>query len=91
MEKIVKLERIMKGAANKWRIAMLELVNKKPGLPLYGISEILSMNMKTASEHMRRLSLAGLVTKRYRGRSMQHGLTKLGKDILRFLRMLDKQ
>ncbi|KKU47969.1 hypothetical protein A3H10_04335 [Candidatus Uhrbacteria bacterium RIFCSPLOWO2_12_FULL_46_10] len=90
MEKIIKLEKIMKGAANKWRIAVLELLDKRPGLPLYGISEILHMNMKTASEHVRRLSLAGLVTKRYRGSSVRHGLTGLGKTILKFLRILDK-
>ena len=90
MEKIIKLEKIMKGAANHWRIAVLELLDKKPGLPLYEISEILHMNMKTASEHVRRLSLAGLVAKRYRANRVQHSLTSLGKSILKFLRILDK-
>ena len=91
MEKIIKLEKIMKGAANKWRIAVLELLDKKPGLPLWGIAEVLNMNMKTASEHVRRLSLAGLVAKRYKGSSVRHALTGLGKTILKFLRILDKR
>lgn len=80
----------MKGAANKWRIAVLELLDKKPGLPLWSIAEVLNMNTKTASEHVRRLSLAGLVAKRYKGSSVRHVLTGLGKTILKFLRILDK-
>ncbi len=80
-----KLERIVKGFANHRRIEILELLEKKP-LSLSNISIILKINIKTASEHTRRLYLAGLIEKKYRGRAVLHSITDLGSDILTFLR-----
>jgi DNA-binding transcriptional ArsR family regulator len=90
MEHVEKLERIVKGFANKRRLAMLALLERRPDLPLFGIAETLHLNLKTVSEHVRRLSLAGLVTKRSQGNSVRHALTGRGKSILKFLRILDR-
>ena len=46
---------------------MLELINSSPNLTLNEIAEELNINFKTASEHLRRLTLAGLVTKKHKG------------------------
>jgi DNA-binding transcriptional ArsR family regulator len=45
--------------------------------------------MKTASEHLRRLVIAGLVVKRYDSRKVRHALTERSRDILKFLARLD--
>lgn len=84
-----KTERIIKGAANHRRLAILSLLQKKPELSVDEIATALQINFKTASEHIRRLAIAGLVIKRYDVRSVRHKLTKRGVDILTFSRMLE--
>ncbi len=84
-----RLERIMKGVANHRRIQILDLLERQPELSLHEISEILNINLKTASEHVRRLSIAGLVMKRSAGTSVRHKLTSRGVSILKFLRTLE--
>lgn len=84
-----KLERIVKGFANHRRIEMLELLGRKPELSLGEVSEALEIELKTASEHLRRLALAGLVLKRHAGRVVHHALTPRADIILKFLRMLE--
>ena len=84
-----ELQNIVKGFANHRRIQIMDLLDKKPGLSLTDISETLGINFKTASEHVKRLELSGLVSKRYKGRKVIHELTGLGKKILTFLRMLE--
>ena len=82
-------ERVVKGYANHWRIAMLELLEGEPELSLQDVSKKLDINLKTASEHLRRLALAGLVLKRYHNRNVRHKLTLRAKHILTFLRKLE--
>jgi Mn-dependent DtxR family transcriptional regulator len=84
-----QLERIVKGVANHRRIEILELLKKKPELSLVDISEILNVNFKTISEHIRRLATAGFVLKRYEGHSVRHRITNRGLVILKFLRTLE--
>lgn len=88
-ENLRKLERIAKGFANHRRIEILGLLKTNPELSLFEISEESGINLKTASEHVRRLSMAGLVVKRSAGRSVKHKLTDRGHDVLTFLRMLE--
>lgn len=80
-----QLERIVKGFANHRRIEMLETLARQPDLCVGEISEILEIEMKTASEHLRRLSLAGLVNKRNDNRRVLHTLTDTARGILKFL------
>lgn len=84
-----QLERIVKGFANHRRIQIMELLKKHPELSVIEISEELNINFKTASEHIRRLAIAGLVMKRSDGVSVRHRLTDQGSNILKFLRTLE--
>jgi len=83
-----RLERVVKGFANHRRIEILELLEKKPELSVGEISIALEIELKTASEHLRRLAIAGLVLKRQDGREVRHALTARAGTILTFLRML---
>lgn len=89
MYKTRKLERITKGVANHRRIEIMCLLTKKSELSVIEIAEILQVNFKTVSEHIRRLALAGLVQKRNEGSAVRHALTSRGHAILKFLRTLE--
>ena len=84
-----KLERIVKGFANHRRIQILELLEKNPELSVLEIAEELNINFKTASEHIRRLAISGLIMKRSDGTNIRHRLTERGLNILKFLRTLE--
>ena len=56
---------------------------------LQEICDRLAIGLKTASEHVRRMNIAGLVLKLNDGRWVRHKLTKRGTDILTFLRTLE--
>jgi DNA-binding MarR family transcriptional regulator len=81
-----QLERHLKGVANHRRIAILMLVAKQEGITLDEIAATLDTNMKTTAEHTRRLSLAGLLNKKYTGRNVQHSLSPYGKTFHHFLK-----
>ncbi|MEK7573152.1 MAG: winged helix-turn-helix transcriptional regulator [Patescibacteria group bacterium] len=89
MLKTRRLERVVKGFANHRRIQIMELVEKEPELSLAEVSTKLKINIKTASEHIRRLTIPGLVYKRTRGNNVLHKLSPLGISILKFLRKLE--
>ncbi len=86
-----QLERIVKGFANHRRIEILELLIRQSELSVAEISGKLKINFKTASEHIRRLAIAGLVLKRSAGNHVRHKLSDRGKGILKFLRILEYQ
>ncbi len=67
----------------------MDLLDIESGLSLVAISAKLNINLKTASEHIRRLALVDLVIKRNRGTEVLHTLTKQGIVILKFLRTLE--
>lgn len=81
-----KLERIFKGVANHRRIDILNLISKNPGITLDGIAETLDCNFKTISEHSRRLVAAGLINKKYLGKSVTHNLSPYGEKIHKILK-----
>ncbi|MEX2014167.1 MAG: helix-turn-helix domain-containing protein [Parcubacteria group bacterium] len=89
MKKPRQLERTVKGFANHRRIEIMDLLAKTPELSLGEISDTLHINIKTGSEHIRRLAIAGLVMKRSDGSSVRHALTKVGNNVLKFLRILE--
>lgn len=84
-----QLERIVKGFASHRRIEILELLKREPELSVDEISEKLNINFKTASEHLRRLAIAGLLLKRSEGNNVRHKLTERAQSILKFLRILE--
>lgn len=89
MQKPRHLERIVKGFANHRRIQILTLLERMPELSVSEVSEELEINFKTASEHIRRLAIAGLVMKRNEGNNVRHALNATSKSILKFLRTLE--
>ncbi|MFA5954644.1 MAG: winged helix-turn-helix domain-containing protein [Patescibacteria group bacterium] len=81
-----QLERYFKGAANHRRLEILLLINKRDGITVEQIAEALQCNIKTISEHTRRLVHAGLVNKVYQGRSVAHSLSPYGKRFVAFIK-----
>lgn len=52
------------------------------------LAEAEKANLKTVSEHLRRLVTAGLVNKRYEGRRVVHTASPYGKAFLVFIKTL---
>ncbi len=79
------MERHLKGMANHYRIEILLLIAERDGITLEDIAGTLRANEKTIGEHTRRLSHAGLINKKYRGKFVEHTLSPYGKTFVRFL------
>ncbi len=80
-----QMERHLKGMANHHRIEILLLIAGRKGITLEEIYRTLGANKKTIGEHTRRLYLAGLVNKKYRGKYVEHELSPYGKTFVNFL------
>ena len=81
-----QLERHFKGIANHRRIDILFLVQDLNGITLENIAGKMECNLKTISEHTRRLVQAGLLNKQYRGRTVTHSLSPYGEKLTKFIR-----
>lgn len=79
-----QLERYFKGAANHRRLQILFLIKSNQGLALEDIAYRLKCNLKTISQHTRRLVQSGLLNKKYKGRSVQHFLSPYGERFVEF-------
>ncbi len=86
MKTAKQLERYFKGAANHRRLDILRLINRSDGITLEKIAETLDCNIKTISEHTRRLVHAGLLNKNYRGCEVEHSLSPYGKRFIEFIK-----
>ncbi len=82
------VERMVKGFANHRRIEILDLLKREPELSVDEISERLNIGYENASDHVRKLAIAGLVMKRNDGPSVRHKLTSRGESILMFCKTL---
>ena len=83
-----KLERIVKGFANHRRIQIMDLLRREPELSVEDISERLNIGYENASDHIRKLAIAGLVLKRNEGSAVRHRLTPRAESILVFCKKL---
>ena len=81
------MERHLKGMANHYRIEILFLIGTQRGITLEDIVKGLDANEKTIGEHTRRLYVAGLINKKYRGKFVEHTLSPYGKTFVRFLEL----
>lgn len=81
-----QMERHLKGMANHYRIEILLLVAGSKGITLDGIVKTLDANQKTIGEHTRRLFVAGLINKKYRGKFVEHSLSPYGRTFVDFLK-----
>lgn len=86
MKSTKQMERHLKGMANHYRIAILLLIADNKKITLEGIVERLRANEKTIGEHTRRLVVAGLINKDYRGKFVEHTLSPYGKVFVSFLK-----
>jgi len=81
------LEFTFKGVANRHRVHILELLGRKPEQPVVAVADEVALDVRTVSEHLRKLMLAGLVMKKKDGNMVRHALTEKGKAILQFCRI----
>ena len=79
----------MRGFSNHRRIEILELLKKEPELSVDEVSDRLRINYKTAADHLRRLTIAGMLLKRSDSVSIRHKLTRRAEYVLKFLRTLE--
>ncbi len=86
-----QLERHFKGVANHRRIEILNLIAGNDGIILEKIADGLNCNMKTISEHTKKLVQAGLVDKKYQGREVAHSLSPYGKTFCKFIKTFPNQ
>jgi len=83
-----KIERVVKGFANHRRIQILELLKEEPELSVDDIAEKLQIGYENASDHIRKMAIAGLVLKRSDGPFVRHKLAPRGELILAFCKKL---
>ena len=86
LKRAKQMERHLKGMANHYRIEILLTIATNDGITLDQIIETLNANEKTIGEHTRRLFVAGLVNKKYRGKFVEHTLSPYGKKFVQFLK-----
>lgn len=80
------LEKHFKGISNGKRIKIILLVFDTPGLTLNQISQKLKCNIKTTSEHLRKLHQAGIISKMHSGRCVEHYLTPSGAQTVEIIK-----
>ncbi len=83
-----QLERIAKGFANHRRLQIFELLHRQPELSVADIAERLKIGYENASDHIRKMAIAGLLLKRNRGPAVLHKLTPRAESILVFCKKL---
>ena len=81
-----QMERHLKGLSNHYRIEILLLLSARKSMTFGSIVRVLRANEKTLGEHTRRLYLAGLLNKKYRGKFVEHTLSPYGKTFVAFLK-----
>ena len=84
-----KLERVVKGYANHNRLKIMELLKREPELSVDEIAQELDMGYMNASDHVRKLAIAGLVMKRNDGLNVRHRITPRAESILAFCKKLE--
>jgi DNA-binding transcriptional ArsR family regulator len=83
------LERVIKGFSNHRRLEILTLLSEESELSVEDIAEKLGIGYENASDHIRKLAIAGLVLKRYEGTTVRHKLTDRAGHILVFCKILE--
>jgi DNA-binding transcriptional ArsR family regulator len=84
-----KMERLLKGVASHRRIEILYLLKREAELSVEDIAERLRMGYQNASDHIRKLAIAGLVAKRNDGPSVRYKLTPRAEHMLVFCKTLE--
>ena len=82
------IERVVKGFASRRRIQIMRLLHREPDLSLGEICERLDLTVKNASEHVRKMVLAGLVLKRRQGNQVRHKITERAQNAIAYIRTI---
>jgi DNA-binding transcriptional ArsR family regulator len=84
-----ELERILKAFANKRRLAIVQLVQKRKEISVGNVAREIHVSIKATSRHLALLSGAGVLDKEQRGLQMFYRLAPdmpdLARKILPFL------
>ena len=83
------IEEIIKGFANKHRIAILHILARYPDLDVEHISEKLKVSYTSTAAHLQKMHSAGIIAKEEDGYFVLHKLTPRGKQVFSFLRRLN--
>ena len=67
----------------------MDLLKRESELSVCEIAEKLNIGYENASDHIRKLAIAGLVMKRNQGTSVRHKLTPIAESILVFCKKLE--
>lgn len=79
---------MVRGFSSHRRIQIMDLLKAEPELSVAEIAEKLKIGYQNASDHVRKLAIAGLVMKRSEGSAVRHKLTPRGESILVFCKRL---
>jgi len=83
------VEKIIKGFANHRRLEILHLLYREPELSVEEIAGKLRIGYMNASDHIRKMAIAGLVAKRSDSKTVRHKLTSRANHVLTFCKMLE--
>ena len=86
-----QIERHIKGVANYRRIEILFVIANNEAIMLDDICMAVKGNVKTISEHTKKLSQSGLIRKYRHGRGVAHYLSPYGKNVYKFLKAFSTQ
>ena len=86
MKTAKQLERYFKGVSNHRRVDILILVSKAPNISLEKIAENIDCDIKNACQHTQKLVHAGLLNKKYCGRTVGHSISPYGKKFISFMK-----
>lgn len=88
-QKIAKrIERVFKGVSHSKRARILEYVAEENNTSLWEISQGLDIEFRNASHHTEIMEKAGLIEKKYVGKSVMHFLTPYGQRVYDFMKSL---
>ena len=87
MEQLRKLNRILKALSDEGRLRIVFLLNKKKGLCVNEIREIIDLSQPTISSHLKVLENAGLIVNKRDGIWVNYSLNpEMGPRVERILK-----
>jgi len=83
------LEKVARGFSCHRRIQILQVLDQsEEALPLWQIASACGAAINPIGEHVRRLYVAELISKKTRKREVLHDLTPLGRKVVSFLKSI---
>lgn len=89
MKTAKQFERYFKGVANHRRIEILLLVARAEGISLNKIAENIDSDIKNTCQHAQKLVQAGLIDKKYNGRTVGHSVSPYGRKFIKFIKFFE--